>query len=573
MKAATFIRMGVLLAIAGAVVTVVFFSGGGPTLPPGSTLLVPVAGSYVEGPAAPLVARMLGESRQPFVGLLSTLATARRDERLGSVVLKIGSLGGGWGKAQEIRGAITRLREAGIETVAHLDLASFSVSREYYVATAADRITVTPGAMTPLVGLAAEYMFFGGLWEKLGVSVEFERIGRFKNAVDVYTGTEMSGAYREAATSILDSVNGQFIRGIAEGRGLSEDVVRAAIDTGPVTPDELVAQGLVDEVIHLDDLPQMAGRTVVEASDYAATDPGDVGFSPQAQFALIYGSGTVVSGKGRMSPRGEPVFASETVAEALEAAAEDPEIDAIILRIDSPGGSSLASEQVWDAMQRAKSGGKPIIASMSDVAASGGYYAAVGADSIVAPAGALTGSIGVFALRPSLGGVFEKVGINVESMTRGTHADFLLSTEPMSNGARERLRAMIEDTYALFIDRVATGRSMELEEVDRLGQGRVWTGEQAAERGLVDRIGGLHDAVIEGRLALGMAEDADVSLVTFPAPRGLAEEIQDLIRGEIARNVALAVPLPAWLHRIGDWVSLLPSGGPVLIPPFLVDIH
>ncbi|MGH0036035.1 MAG: signal peptide peptidase SppA [Myxococcota bacterium] len=570
-------RILVRLALLGVLVGVAlwFFSGGpgAPQIAPGTTLVLDVEGSYVEAPAAPLVSRLMGDDRRPFAALLSQFAVAQRDDRIDTVVLRMRGTRIGWGKAQELRGAIADLRAEGKKTLAYLELASFSASRDYYIASAADEVVVPPGALVPVVGLAAEYMFLGGLWEKLGIEVESERIGRYKSAVDSYTGVEMSESHREMANSILDSVDAQFVEGIAEGRGLPVDAVRSAIDAGPVLGSELEELGFIDRVAHLGDLEAMRKATV-SGADYAAVDPAQVGFEPQASFALVYGAGTVVTGDGGRSPGGGPVFAADVVKKALSAAADDPEIDAIILRIDSPGGSSLASEVVWRAIQDVRERGKPVIASLSDVAASGGYYAAVAADRIVGDAGVLTGSIGVFVLRPVVGGLLEKLGVGVEALTRGERADFLLASEALSPGARDRLRAIVVDTYDLFVQRVAEGRKLDPEAVDALGQGRVWTGAQAVERGLIDEVGGLRDAVTAGRRLLGLADDVDVELRVFPPPRGLADELTDLLRGSAGwAALSDSLPLPEPLRRLEGWLLSLPPRTPLLIPPLLLDVR
>jgi protease-4 len=232
---------------------------------------------------------------------------------------------------------------------------------------------------------------------------------------------------------------------------------------------------------------------------------------------------------------------------------------------------------VWDAVRRVRAKHKPVIASFSDVAASGGYYLAAGADAIVAPPGAYTGSIGVFALRPVVGGLLDKLGIHVESFTRGERADFLLSAQPLSEGARERLRTLVLDTYDLFVRRVAEGRELDAAAVDAVGQGRVWTGEQAVELGLVDELGGLHEAVAAGRRAAGLAEDADVALVLFPRPAPLAAQIAEALELSRARLAAARLPLPAPVSRaartLESWLADLPPEGPLLLPPLAVEIR
>jgi protease-4 len=349
--------------------------------------------------------------------------------------------------------------------------------------------------------------------------------------------------------------------------------VAAIIDRGPILPDELVAMGLADGSRHLDDLLDDLPGELVRQGTYAGVLPEEIGFEPVAQVALVYGTGTVVTGHGSRARGGRPVMAAETVSEAIRQAAEDPSVDAILFRIDSPGGSALAAEQIWRALVAAREHGKPIVASFSDVAASGGYYVATAADAVVCNGGALTGSIGVFALRPVVGGALDKLGIGLESMTRGRHADFLLAGEPLSEGARARLQGMVLSTYQLFLERVAEGRDLPVAEVDVVAQGRVWTGRQAVERGLVDTLGGMRTAVDRIRALLDLEADADVVLVPFPPPRTLSEEVAELLDARIARVLSDRLPLPAAARWMESWWLDLPLDSPILVPPMLVEIR
>jgi protease-4 len=479
----------------------------------------------------------------------------------------------GWGKAAEIRGAIRDISAAGKRTVAWLELSSFGANLEYFVASAADEVYIAPGSRAPLVGLAAEFLFLGGLWEKAGVEVEVERIGRYKSAADFLAGKQMTESHREMANALLDSLDEQFVAGIAEGRELTPEFVRRAVDQAPVTPEEMKALGLVDGVLHRDEvLERLGGGKVVEASDYARVPASDVGFEPVAQLALVYGSGSVVSGDGRSSRTGAPLLASDTVGRALLDAAEDDEIAGIIFRIDSPGGSALASDEVWRATQRARAKGKPVIASFSDVAASGGYYVACGADAILSPAGAVTGSIGVLVLRPVLSGLLEKLGIGVESLTRGAHADLLLGSRPLSEASRARLRDEVESIYQLFLERVAAGRSLPRERVDELGQGRVYTGAQAVALGLVDEVGGLRDAVARAKRELHLDPAADVALVPYPAPESLSRQLSDALR-RAALSAALELPPAGLARRLEAWLPALTQPGPALLPSLVYDVR
>ena len=331
-----------------------FGRGGGQAVEPGSVLTLEISGSYVEAPESPIFERLLGSGRQPFMGLLSELEKARRDDRLAAVILHIGSLGVSWGKAAELREAIQALASPGRRVVALLDLESFGANLEYYVASAAPEVFATPGNHSPLVGLAGEYLFLGGLFERFGLEVYVERIGRFKTAGETFGSNQMSAANREMMKSLLDSIDSQFVGGIASSRGLSEEAVRSAIDEAPFDSDRMIALGLLDGVHYLDDLQDEidADAPQLDGADYAGVDLASVGFEPKASFALIYGSGNVVLGQGTTSRMGSPVMASETVSKALIEAAESDEIAAVILRIDSPGGSPLAADQIWHAVER-----------------------------------------------------------------------------------------------------------------------------------------------------------------------------------------------------------------------------
>ena len=545
---------------------------------PGSTLVIEVGGSYVEAPGASPLARLAGNMTRPFIGLLSIFSLAERDDRISTVVLRIQPLGIGWGKADEIREAIARLREKGIHTAAHLEIQNFSANKELFIASAADEIFVAPGSTVPLVGMAAEYIFLGGFFENLGVEFDVARAGRYKSAVEIFAERSMSPASHEMANSLLDDTYERFVEALASGRNMTTSAAIEAIDTGSVRSQRLEALGLINGEMHLDQLLDRFGDEVVSHADYSRIDPDDLGFEAQADFALIYGTGTVVQGGSDGSAfRSSPVFASETLSRAILEAAEDPAIAAIVLRIDSPGGSALASELIWRAIDRARAMDKPVIASFSDVAASGGYYVASAADVIVANPGSLTGSIGVFALRPAVGGLLEKLEIGIDSITRGRHADFLLSSEKMSPASLARLQTSVLDTYRLFLTRVADGRNLSIEEVDEIGQGRVWTGRQALDVGLVDELGGLYTAVRRAKEAVGLAPTDDVYLIPFPRQRSLSAQLMEAFQQTMVRaagpGIAWPERLPEPLRQIADWTRDLPSGTPLLIPPAIVEIH
>jgi len=565
-------RVVIVVAVFGLVLLWLLVRSEGPSIADGSILVLPIEGHYVESQDPSLLAQILTDADMSFAGLLSEMKKAERDDRLSRVVLRIRNLAIGWGQAQELRDAIARLRDAGRQPIAYLEVAGFGANIEYYVASAADEVQIAPAGFGGVVGLAGEYFFLGQMWKKFGIEFDVSRAGRFKSAVETLTGDEMSDAYREAANSLLDSINQQFVSGIAESRGMTSAAVRAVIDRAPMTPNEMVKHHLVDRIAFFDELLESFDGPIVEASEYAQVDLASLGFDPVAQFALIYGSGNVVVGRGRVNSRGSPVMASDTVADAIEAAADDPNIDAIIFRIDSPGGSVLAADIIWRALEVAKQSEKPLIASFSNVAASGGYYVAAGADTILASPGSVTGSIGVFALRPVFKGLLDKLDINVETLTRGAHADLLLTSQPLSPETAAIIDREIEAIYQLFLERVADGRRLDLQAVDRIAQGRVWTGEQALERGLIDGLGGLNEAVLRGKQALGLDAEADVALIPYPEDDSLIAQLTDTLR-RVSLEIVPDSPLKGLAERVQAWFDAAPVGAPALVPPFVFDIR
>jgi protease-4 len=564
-------RLAAPLALALVAALALSGCGGGPRIEPGSTLVLTLEGDYAEGAEAPLVMRLLGGGEPLLLEIYGALRKAELDPRIARVVLRVRGLGIGWAKAQELRAAIERVAAAGKQTVAVLETEGVGAGG-YYVASAAQRVVATPASRSPLLGLATEQLFFAGLFEKLGVMVEYERVGEYKSAVEPFTAEKMSDASREMTSALLDSTEAAFVADVAKSRGLTAAAVHALIDEAPSSADELLAAKLVDRVAYYEDVVKDAA--VVEQDDWARVDPASLGKRPQATLALISGSGMVLTGKGEMSPTGERVMAADTFVRAVRDAVEDDEVKALLVRIDSPGGSPLAADLMWRALRDAHAAGKPVIASLSDVAASGGYYVASAADRIVSHPSTLTGSIGVFVIRPSLRGLLEKLGVTAETMQRGARADLLFDSQPLTPGAREVLRKDVEGVYEQFVARVAEGRHLSPEAVKRVGGGRVWTGAQALEIGLVDELGGLYEAAAAAKQAIGLPADAPVVLKAFPEQKTLAQQLAQLARG--ARVEGASSPL-AWLPRelrdLHTLATRLPLGAPLLIPPTLVVLH
>ena len=567
------VRWTLIALLAVAALLLVRRLESGPHVEDGSTLEIELSGDYVEGPDAPSFGALVGFERQSLLGTLSQLRKAERDDRITRVLVTVRDLDVGWAKAQELRDAIRALRDKGRHPVAILEVEGFGANLEYYVASAAEKLYLAPGSGAPLLGLAEEHLFYGGLWEKLGVTVQVAQAGRYKGAADSLVSKEMGEYYREQAERLLDSIDGQFVAGIAEARGIPVETVRKVIATAPARPEVLQELGLIDGVATRRELTNQAPEEKrVELDDYAAVSAKDVGFDPEATFALIYGSGTIRSGEGSTSRTGQPVFAADTVIEAIEEAAKAEDVRAIVLRIDSPGGSAFPSEQMWQAIREARKS-KPVIASFSDYAASGGYYVASAADAIVSLPATLTGSIGVFAVRPALGGLLDRFDFHTGVLERAPHAEMNLLSPALSPDTRDWLQADVEDTYRRFVSRVSEGRGRPVEDVEAIAEGRVWTGEQAVTRGLVDAIGGLRSAVSRAKQKVGLGEDVDVELTVYPPPKPLAEQLQGLLRMAVARSIDEALPWRAAFAHAGAWVEAVMSAGPVLASPVWIDIR
>jgi protease-4 len=518
-----------------------------PSIETGSYLLLQIEGQYTEAPPQDLVGQLLLGAQPRLIDLLRTIRKAEVDPRIQGVVARIGSLDVGWAKAQDVRDAFLQFKNSGKPLIALLEQEVTGSSLEYYVAAAADRIYLSPGVTAPLNGLAAHFFFLGGVWDKLDVEMHVEKMRQYKSMGDLLANKEMTEAHREMANSLLDSVEAQFVDGIASSRDLSPEAVRNVIDDCPVSPEAFEAEGLSDGTKYLTTLHDALGgeqTPLVRMEDYGRVDETTLGLGVGPQVAVVYAVGAVVLGKSGRSVQGD-TLGSETVARALNQAADDDEVEAIVLRIDSPGGSALASDLLWQAVHSARAK-KPVIVSMSDVAASGGYYMAAAANRVVAQPATMTGSIGVVVARPYVRGLLKRLGIHTETISRGKFAGLDDLTTPLTEEGRARLVAEMEHVYYLFVDRVAAGREMTRETVDELGGGRVWTGAQAKDRGLVDELGGFRRAIDVAKEAAGIDLDEEVQLVFFPKAEGVLERFGKLI------GMRMQVEVPsAWRELLG----------------------
>lgn len=499
----------------------------GPNIQPGSFLLVELEGEYVEGPPQPLLARLL-EEHKSFFDLVTSLRKAAADQRIAGVIVRVGPIDAGWAQARDIREALKTIRDGGKRVIAFIDNEGAAANLGYYIASAANSVYLPPGAATLLNGLSAHFLFLGGLWEKMDVAMEVQQIREYKTFGDTVSRREMSSEHREMANWLLDDLNDEFLAAIADGRRLAVPDVLTTIDTCPAAATEYVEASLADRVAFFDEMLNEVGGgrrvRLVRDSVYHRVPPESVGVSGSGKVAVIHAVGNIVGGDDPRRGLVGGAVGSRSLTRAFRQAAEDPSIKAIVFRVDSPGGSASASDQVWHAARVAREK-KPVIASLGNVAASGGYYMAVGADKIVAEAGTLTGSIGVVLLKPNISGLLARFGIGSDALGRGRYSRVLDVTKAMDKAELSLVKSQMEGVYRRFLDRVAEGRKMTVEEVDAIGGGRVWTGRQAKEHGLVDDIGGLQ-AAIRLAAAQGGIEDPDrATIVHLPKPRNAIAQL------------------------------------------------
>ena len=571
-----FIGFAVFVSFAGIVLMYLLVSRG-PVVPSAATLVLRPGGELQEVIPDDVVGQLFAGEVSTVHGFVEGLQKAKRDPRIKSVLLMPSSLSSPyWAKVQEMRDAVTDFRQSGKTVVAFLE---YGGDREYYLASAADRVYLLPTSPLDLTGVASYEVFLRGTLDKIGAFPDFLHIGDYKTAVNQLTEKGFTPAHREMSESLNRDMYEQLIRGIAEARKKSEADVRALIDQGPFLPEDALRLGLVDDLAYEDQLddrvPSRSAGTReirrVEGTAYQRIRPASVGIRPRSRIAVLYAVGTIVSGKSAFDPLNGPVVGSDTVVEQIRRVRDDRSIRAIVLRVDSPGGSSIASDVIWRELMitRDERPSRPLITSMSDLAASGGYYIAMPGQVIVAQPGTLTGSIGIYTGKIAIGGTLEKVGVTTETVTSGANADLYSPFKAFSPAQRARVQDYMQGFYEGFVEKAAESRRTTPEKIDAVAQGRVWTGRQAREHGLVDALGGLGTAVRIAKERAGIDASEDVELVIYPTRRSIYEALSEqfgagrmtawsgLASGAEQRAIA-ALTMPVRLFRRGEPLALMP---------------
>jgi protease-4 len=527
------------------------------------------------------IAAITARNRAVLPDVLDGLRRAQTDARVTTLVARLGGRAIGLAAVQELRRAVADFADAGKTTIAWAEsFGEFSASNvQYYLATAFEQIWLQPSGDLGLTGIAVERIFLRGVLDRLGADFQVAKRHEFKSAAEQLTETGFSEPAREATERLTASVTEQMVQAIADRRGLPRARVSELIDAGPFLAARAHAEGLVDELGYRDEVYAHArkqagpdatvlylgryqrGKALAERARAAVTQRPA---APEPGVALIYATGPIRRGRSGRGPLTGGAMGSDTIAAAIRSAAKDQHSRAIVLRVNSPGGSYVASDTIWREVVRARAGGTPVVVSMGDVAASGGYYISMAADEIVAQPGTITGSIGVITGKPVLGDAIGRAGVSSDLVSQGAHAAMFSQLRPFTADEWTLVNEHLDHIYADFTGKVATGRGMTAEQVDEVARGRVWSGADALAHGLVDELGGLDRAAAIARRRAGLSDDAPLRV--FPRSRPidrLRPAVSSESRGAAATSLIADGWGPAW--ELAARAGLSPYG-PLMLP-------
>ena len=537
-----------------------------------STLLLKVSGELQEIEPGGVLGQFF-EAPPTVRSVVDALRKAKVDKRVSSVIIRPAGAAALWGKVQEVRDAITDFRTSGKPIIAYME---YGGEQEFYLASACDKVFLTPTASLDLTGMASYELFLRGTLDKIGAYPDALHIGEFKSAANTFTEKGYTPSHREMAQSLNTDLYEQLVRGLAAGRHKTPEEIRTLIDHGPYRPEDAIRAGLIDDVAYEDELDDKVQLTkaggsakFLSMSDYRRVTLPSLGLGRGQRIAVIYAVGVITSGASNFDSAGGQSIGSDTIVEHLRKVRADDSIKAIVLRVDSPGGSAIASDVIWREVLLTRQK-KPVIASMSDVAASGGYYIAMPAHAIVAQPATLTGSIGVVMIKFAIGGTLGKLGMNLDRVTMGRYADMYAPDRPFTPEERQKIEESMQATYETFVEKAASGRNTTPEKIDSIAQGRVWTGVQAKQIGLVDELGGLDRAVTLAKQRAKIDEKAEVELVVYPQRKSFYELVQapfgteggGIINTLLGLRDARAVQTltaPLRLFRRGEPLTIMPN--------------
>ncbi|HJQ97631.1 MAG TPA: signal peptide peptidase SppA [Candidatus Polarisedimenticolaceae bacterium] len=567
------IALGVTFAIG-------FMSGGSMASVPSKVLLEADFETTIEEwmPDDP-VSRAFGAEMPTLRDVVDALDRGAKDARVAGMVAKVGAAPMGLAQIQEIRDAVLRFRAAGKFAIAWSEtFGEFGAGNgAYYLASAFDTIYLQPSGDVGLTGLMYESPFLRGVFDKIGVVPRMDHRYEYKNAMNVYTETHYTEPHREAMEALMQSQFGQIVRGIAEARKLPEDDVRKTFDQGPFLGQQAVDAKLVDGLLYRDEVYAKAKAKAGTSAKLLYLDAYlDRAGRPHAKgkkIALVYGVGAVQRGSGGFSPISGSAMGSDTVAAALRAAREDDDVRAVVFRVDSPGGSYVASDTIWRETVLTKKAGKPVIVSMGNLAGSGGYFVAMSADKIVAQPGTITASIGVLGGKLLTSEMWKKLGLSWDEVHTSAPSTMFTGTEDYTPQQWDKFQQWLDRVYVDFTSKVAEGRHLPKEKVLAIAKGRIWSGQDGKDLGLVDELGGLDVALRLAKEAAKIPASDEVDVVIYPKKRSLLEALgkkrPENSENEAWARLALEVSreLAPVVVALRDAGLLSPAPGVLSMPP------
>jgi protease IV len=534
-------------------------------------------------PDETLARAFLGEGPR-LLTLLGAIEKAGDDERVSMLVAKVDNRGLGLARIQELREAIKAFREKGKKAVAYTDtLGEFGQGNgAYYLASAFDEIYIQPSGNIGLTGLIAETPFIKGALDMIGVTPRLDSRHEYKNAMNMFTEEHYTKPHKEALKALLDSWFHKMVKDIAFDRKLTEDQVRDLFDHGLFSSQEAMKAGLVDGIHYADEVLSLvqkeAGSSAQRLEWYEYIKRAGIPHEKGKTIALIYGVGGVQRGKSGFSPMSGRTMGADTISKAIRQAVDDAKVSAIIFRIDSPGGSYVASDTIWRETVRAREKGIPVIASMGNIAGSGGYFVAMAADKIVAQPGTITGSIGVFAGKMLTNELWEKLGVSWDEVYTSKNATFWTGTRDYTPEQWALFQHFLDQIYEDFISKVAEGRNLSKEKVSEIAKGRIWSGEDALKIGLVDELGGIREAIVLAKKIAGIGEKEEIELKEFPMKKSMIAVLIENLPLTEKESLNSSIALSA-LEMVRPHLSVLselglgPDPGVLSMFPLVYNIH
>jgi len=533
---------------------------------------IDMSGSIGEAP--PRFSFFGGAARYTTRELLEKIDYAAGSPEINAILIRMGDISASSAKADEIRQALIEFRRTGKKVVVY---ANTPENREYYLATAADYIVLAPNGYLGLNGLKAEVTFLGGTLDKIGVEAHYTRVGKYKSATEQLADKGFTEPSKEAFNAVLDDFYAKFIEDIAAGRSMSENAVRSLVDKGPYMAQDALDLGLVDRLAYSDEIPDIMKEVVGKSShrlgyrEFAKRKPAQPRWDELPAIAIVYGDGAILQGSNRSEPIIGDVIGPNTLAAAFRAVRKDKSVKAVVFRIDSPGGEMSASDQIRREVELTARE-KPVIVSMSGVAGSGGYHIACDGTRILADETTITGSIGVINMWFGTRKLYEKLGMSKEVFTRGKNADLFPSWSEVTEEDMEISRHFTEGFYDKFVEDVAKGRGMTVEAVHEVAQGRIWAGRSAIEIGLIDRIGGLTEAIRLAKEDAGIAADEEVAFKVLPAAMGF----WDVMAGDADEAFVKGIRLPETAESILEdaaYMEILQKDPNLYLMPYKIEVE